>query len=188
MKFIEKSNGLYITGIEIEDLAWRNLGGRVDSDDPGARPSHYIDLKVRDTNLLEYLLEQGVTVKDAPDYKNPDVINHVVRFKAYPKVKENPITHKTEHVPKVMIRVESTDTTRRLSIEEFREADRIKASNISIRFHIYRSEYHGVHIIPSIDEYWCSVDEFTNDHEDYLSDLYGSNQDPNEGVDDVPFV
>ena len=190
MKFIEKSNGLYITGIDGNDLAWRNLGGRPRDDNPDKK-DHYVDIKVSDTKLLEFLIGQGVVVKDAPDYKNPDVLNHVVRFKAYPKIKRNPITGKESAVPKVVIKVISTGDARQLDIPSFGEADSVSrnSKDISIKFHIFSSDYHGMHYIPSIDEYYCSVEEIDDSNEDYLGDMYGvHNMDPNEGDDDVPFV
>lgn len=187
MQFTTRRNGNYLTGIDATDFGYKNLGGRLQRNQgPNDKPSHYVDIKITDDEALEFFKKEQVKISERQDYNNPDEMVKIVKFKAYPKTRFDTRTGKDEQVPKVVLRNPETGDVVQLDAEDFDEFDRSTVTNVSIRFHIFASEYHGMHYIPVIDELWAD-DEFgpSNDEDDYLAGQYGVKTAQEE--EEVPF-
>ena len=186
MQITERRTGLYLTDITTKDFGYKNLGGRLQSNQgAGDKPSHYVDIKLRDPDVVRFFKKEQVKVTERQDYDNPDEMVFYVKFKAYPKTRFNGITGRDEVVPRIVLRDPDSEVTTQLEIEAFGEFDRSVVDNVNIKFHIFKSEYHGVHYIPVIDELWADqVFGPENDDDDYIASLYKSSPSSEE---EVPF-
>ena len=172
-------DSLYIKGIQKTDVKWSNIGGRLNAnDDPSTKPSHYFDLDVTDPELLAYLVAAGVTVKETPDYHNPDEINHRVRFKIYPKT--NPV---------IRVVTPSTGVVTDQPYGTWGEVDALNYTEMKIEFHIFKSDFHGTHFIPSVSILQVEADEGVGETgHSFSNEFFGYSSEDENAVEGVSFV
>lgn len=184
MKLTERRNGIYLTEITTKDIGFKNIGGKLQANQsPNDKPSHTIDIKIRDEEILAYMKEKGINARERQDYDNPDEMVHLVKFKAYPRNRFNAATGQEEVYPRIVLREPETGHLTPLAIDAFSTVDSSVIDNVTIRFHIYEADFHGKHYIPVIDELWCdTVYGPSSDSDDFLASLYGAGDE-----EEVPF-
>jgi hypothetical protein len=170
---------LYISGITKTDVKWSNIAGRLQpGEDPSTKPSHYFDLDITDPELLSYLVAAGVNVKETPDYHNPDELNHRVRFKIYPKTS-----------PVIRVITPSTGVVRELQYGTWGEVDALNFTEMKIEFHIFRSDFHGTHFIPSVNILQVEADEGAGETgRAFTNEFFGYSSDDESSLDEGGFV
>jgi hypothetical protein len=187
MKLITRSNGLYLEGIQQNDIRFANLAGRMTGspyDDP-KNPKHVYVVWIDDPGIVQAMMEQHVNVTEKPDVDDPKILRHSIQLKAYPKMRVNRNTGKEEQYPKVMLR--TTQKTVRLDQGAFGLVDSAHVESVDIRLHTWQYDQRKPDQVAVIDELWLTVDEGAGEQdESYLDEKYGYSE-PEIGEDEVPF-
>jgi hypothetical protein len=197
MKFTERSNGLYLENIKSSEIRFSNLAGRLTGsvyEDPN-KPKHVLVLWIEDEKIVDVLRGYNLNVKEVNELErimrgsNEDrkreveqdkrlakelanTTRYSLEFKAYPKVRTNRSTGKSEQYPKVMLR--TTGNTVRLEAGSFGVVDSAHVDNIDIRFHPWQYDDRKPDCVTVLDEVWVTVDESAGEVDDsYFNDKYG---------------
>ena len=196
MKLVETSRGWILDEIRQSknpmesDIRYKNLAG-VESD-PRYQPEHVIIVWVDDPEIRNVLVnELNFNVKEVERQlvdENGDVVGTTTRyslkFKAYPKIKENPISGRKQTYPIVILNVGKNT---RLEAESFKLVDSCSLETMAIRFHAYKNPYDASRpAVATIDEIRAVADSSAGVIDDsYLDEKYGGfDDDPDV---DVPF-
>ena len=185
MKFTQRSDNRFtIEGIKSTDIKFSNLAARPTKSayyDP-ERPQHVFVIWL-DNDTADALVDAGFNVNQADDSYNQLGMRPFIQFKAYPKLKPNPITAKEEQQPKVILK--TGGNTIRVTEKSFGLVDSAMVNNIDISFHAYKYDEHRPPVA-TLDGLWCIADDTAGGRNDYFDDTYGYSE-PDFEPDEVPF-
>lgn len=185
MKLTKRGDSNFtIEGIKPIDIKYSNLGARPTKSiyyDP-ERPQHVFVIWL-DKDVADELAGCGFNVSETEDAYNQLGLRPFIQFKAYPKVRPNPISAKEEQHPKVILKTGSN--TIRISEKSFGLIDSAMIRNVDISFHSWKYDDHRPPVA-ALDGLWCEADESAGGRNDYFDVDYGYSE-PDFEPDEVPF-
>ena len=187
MRFVEKDGHYYLTHIAPDEIRIRNLAAiRTEKMTFDPKPEWLLNLKTPE--LVEQIAAIGVPVYEVVNEETSET-SYWFKLRAYPKIYENRDGSQT-HWPKVIIK--TSDSEKRLQVDEFREADRTIPKAVFIKFHTWvdNVKYPNMKVAATIDELVVVADEEAGirSEDDYIGTLLASMDENAYDEEPLPFV